>query len=270
MKALVAMKNGKFERWPRVRAINAAQRRTLKMHWRFNRRTRDIDSLLRCRFGAALPNNAAGLDAARLIAQHFMRLKIGAEDTARRNLRLWAPWLTPAAVAEIIEAARIANTPSAAQLGKAFRVTADEVATLGLETMRAFTVTLEQDRNRQARRRRKTNTGRKRGRPALELSPEAKLARQKALSAARSKAYRASRKNNKAYRASRKNTSRRCLSTASCSVTEFSVTQDACGGPPRSEFDFFGRGGFDLAAIAAVCAQSVAAVRASVGMSFPG
>jgi hypothetical protein len=71
----------------------AAKRRMPNMHWHWRRRGRDIVSLLELRFGSRLPNYDAGMDAAKLLAQHYLRLNVGAERVTRTNLRLWAPWL---------------------------------------------------------------------------------------------------------------------------------------------------------------------------------
>jgi hypothetical protein len=154
--------------------------------------------LLQSRFGSALPDDDAGLDAAKLLAQHYMRLNDDAERVTRANLRLWARWMTEKAIAELARTAKKAKTPSASQLGKDFRVTLDEVAALGLQTIRAFTVTLEGDRIRQARRRRNAGATGKRGRPALNLSPEEKRARITAQAAERKRRSRMSRKNSHA------------------------------------------------------------------------
>lgn len=66
----------------------AAERRLPRMHWRWCRRGRDIEALLQCRLGSTLPNDDAGVDAVKLLAQHFMRLNIDAERITRANLRL--------------------------------------------------------------------------------------------------------------------------------------------------------------------------------------
>jgi hypothetical protein len=122
----------------RLKAIEAAARSTPKMHWRWRQRGHDINILLQSRFGSALPDDDAGIDAAKLIAQHYMRLNIDAERVTRANLRLWSPWLTGKITTGFIKAAKTAKTPSAAQLGKAWRVTADEVAAHNLKSIRAF------------------------------------------------------------------------------------------------------------------------------------
>ncbi|UPT97271.1 hypothetical protein J4G48_0003550 [Bradyrhizobium barranii subsp. apii] len=107
--------------------------------------------------------------------------------------------MTEQAIARIIKDAKKAKRPpSAVRLGKDFRVTASEVVDLGLETIRAFTVTLEGDRVRQARRRRNAGATRKRGRPALDLSPEKKMAHIRAQAAERKRRSRMSRKNSHA------------------------------------------------------------------------
>jgi hypothetical protein len=170
----------------RLKAAIAAERSMPKMHWRWRRRGRDIVALLQSRFGSVLPEDDAGADAAKLLAQHYMRLNIDAERVTRANLHLWAPWATAKTIARWIQDARTSKkTPSAAQLGKHWRVTAGEVAGLGLSTITAFTVTLETDRVRQSRRRRNAGAAKKRGRPAL--SPEDRVAG----SAARVRKYRA-------------------------------------------------------------------------------
>jgi ribosomal protein L13E len=165
----------------RLKAAIAAERSMPKMHWRWRRRGRDIIALLQSRFGSDLPDDDAGADAAKLLAQHYLRLNIDAERVVRANLRLWAPWATEKTIA----GARKSKTPSAAQLGKAFRVTVGEVASLGLSTITAFTVTLETDRVRQARRRRNAGATKKRGRPSLGLSDSEKRARRNAQGAER-------------------------------------------------------------------------------------
>jgi len=155
----------------RIRIAIAAERSVPKMHWRWRRRGRDIVSLLQSRFGSTLPDDDAGADAAKLLAQHYLRLHVDAERVTRANLRLWAHWLTEKAMARLMKAARKAKTPSPAKLGKDFRVTPEEVSALGLQTIPAFTVTLENDRNRQARRRRNAGVTGKRGRPKSEGLP---------------------------------------------------------------------------------------------------
>jgi hypothetical protein len=172
----------------------AAERRMPNMHWRWRRRGRDIVSLLEFRFGSVLPEDDAGRDAAELLAQHYLRLNVGAERVTGANLRLWAPWLREKGIARVIGDAKKAKTPSAVQLGKQWRVSADEVAACGLTTIRAFTVTLENDRGRQNRRRRKAGATKKRGRPSMGLSAEEKKARTNAQSAARMRKRRALRK----------------------------------------------------------------------------
>ena len=164
----------------RLKAAIAAERSMPKMHWRWRRRGRDIVALLQSRFGSALPDDDAGVDAAKLLALHYVRLNIDAERVTRANLRLWASWLTEKEIAGLIaDGARKAKPPSAAQLGKHWRVTADEVVDLGLTTITAFTVTLETDRIRQQARRRR-NAGaaknRGRGRPKSEGSAPWQLA----------------------------------------------------------------------------------------------
>lgn len=176
----------------------ATERRMPKMHWRWRHRGRDILSLFSWRFGSALPDDDAGLDAAKLLAQHYMRLNLDAERVTKANLRIWAPCLTEEAIARIIKDAKGAKAPSAKKLGKDFRVTAKEVAGLGLRTITAFTVTLDGDRVRQARRRRKAGANDRRGRPSLGLSAEQKKARTNAQAAKRMRKLRALRKNNHA------------------------------------------------------------------------
>lgn len=182
----------------RAKIAIAAARSAPTMHWRWRHRGRDIVALLESRFGSALPDDDAGVDAAKLLAQHYMRLNVDAERVTRANLRLWAPWLAEKAVSSLIKVAKKAKAPSAAQLGKDFRVTAEEVAALGLDTITAFTVTLEGDRNRQDRRRRKAGATRKRGRPTLDLSPGDRQAHIRAQAAERKRRSRLSRKNSHA------------------------------------------------------------------------
>ncbi|MGY0574304.1 hypothetical protein ACTGJ9_027200 [Bradyrhizobium sp. RDM12] len=135
----------------RAKTAIAAERSLPRMHWQWRRRTGEISALLDRRSVTVLPNNAAGLQAAKLLAQHFVKLKVGAEAVTRANLRLLAPWLTREAVASTIEAAATkTEPPSAAQLGRAFRVTAEEVAALDLKSFRAFTVTLADDADKVA------------------------------------------------------------------------------------------------------------------------
>lgn len=175
-----------------VPARNGAERRLPKMHWRWCKRGRDIVALLHSRFGSALPADDAGMDAVKLLAQHYMRLKIDPERVTHRNLRLWASGLTEKDhLAGIIEAANKAKAPSAAQLGRDWRVTTEEVAELELKTITAFSVTQENDRTRQERRRRKVGSTNKRGRPSMGLSPEEKKVRTNAQAAKRMKAKRA-------------------------------------------------------------------------------
>ena len=90
----------------RLKAALAAERSIPKMHWRWRQRSRDIIALLECRFGSALPDDDAGVDAAELIAQHYMRLHIDAERVTRANLRLYASWLTEKMVARLIAGAK--------------------------------------------------------------------------------------------------------------------------------------------------------------------
>jgi hypothetical protein len=146
----------------------AAERVAPKMHWRWRRRGRDIESLLRSRFGSTLPEDDAGMDAVRLLAQHYGRLNLNAERVVRANLRLLAPWLTVQETNSLVVTAMAAKTPSASKLGREFRVTSTEVADLHLETILPYPETLKRDRVRQARRRRNAGAGTKRGRPRSE------------------------------------------------------------------------------------------------------
>ncbi len=171
--------------------VAAAARRMPKMHWRWCRRGRDIVAFLEVRFGRTLPHDDAGMDAVRLLAQHYLQLNIDPERVTRANLRLMAPWLTETETVDVIRTARKATTPSAAVLGRQWRVTTDEITAHGLTTITAYTVTQDGDRNRQARRRRKAGAGLKRGRPSMGLSAEERKARQNAQAAARMRAKRA-------------------------------------------------------------------------------
>jgi hypothetical protein len=172
----------------REREALAASRRAPRMHWRWVRRGEDILGLLEHRFGRVLPNDEDGLEAAELLAHHYMRLTFDPERITKANLRLWCPWLGAEATARIILAARGVKTPSAAKLGRDLGVTAEEVAERGLTTIRAVTVTHEADRLRQDRR--KAGVSTKRGRPALHLSPDEMRARRNAQAAARMRALR--------------------------------------------------------------------------------
>jgi hypothetical protein len=93
------------------------------MHWCWRRRGRDIDALLEFRFGLTLPRDDAGMDAVRLVAQHYLRLNIDAERVTRLNLRLLARWLTEKETTSAMRSARRAKTPSAMELGRQWRVT---------------------------------------------------------------------------------------------------------------------------------------------------
>src|SRR6266404_5732763 len=168
--------------------IIAEQRRLPKMHWRWRRRGRAIVRLLERRFGSVLPVDDAGMDAVNLLAQHYLLLQVDAERVTRANLRLWAPWLAETGTESIIKAAK---TPSAAQVGKVWRVTAEEVAAGGLESITAFTETQQRDRNRQASRRRKAGASTRRGRPGLDLPEAEKTTRKRKQSAQSSHRHRA-------------------------------------------------------------------------------
>jgi hypothetical protein len=161
------------------------------MHWRWRARGRDLDRLLRRRFGSSLPDDDCGLDAVKLMAQHYMRLHRNAESVTRANLRILAPWLKDKVKAAIIKAGRKAKTPTAVQLGRDWRVTVDEVAELELTTINAFIIIQRNDAARQGRRRRQTGAGKKRGRKSMGLSPEEKKARTNAQAAKRMKVMRA-------------------------------------------------------------------------------
>lgn len=175
----------------RAKTAIAAERSLPRMHWQWRRRSREIFALLDRRSVTVLPENAAGLQAAKLIAQHFMKLKVNAEPTTRANLRLLAPWLSREEIADVIEAAaKQDKPPSAAQMGRAFGVTLDEVTALDLKSFRAVTVTREGDRNRQGRRRRNAGSTGRRGRPPLDLTPEERVARIRAQAATRMRALR--------------------------------------------------------------------------------
>src|SRR5436305_1450889 len=106
----------------RLHIARATARRLPKMHWRWCWRSRDIEALLARRFGLSLPNDDAGMDAVKLLAQHYMRLHIDAERITSANLRLWAPWLTGKVTAKTLKAASKAKTTSAAALGRSWQV----------------------------------------------------------------------------------------------------------------------------------------------------
>jgi len=182
----------------RAKIAGAAARSLPKMHWSWRSRGRDILALLHSRFGSSLPDDDAGMDAAKLLAQHYMGLKTDAERVTRENLRIWARWLTLEAMAGIIKDAAKAKRPSAAQLGRDYRVTVDEVADLSLSSIAPLTVTQEGDRDRQDRQRRKEGASRRRGRPPLKLSDIARKARSNDQAAERMRKMRALRKNSHA------------------------------------------------------------------------
>lgn len=139
-----------------------------RMHWRWRRRLNDIDVILAARCGALLPPDDAGLEYVTIIVNHMIRLQPNGASVARANARLWAPWVTVLQLDLLIaEALNTLDKPpiSAAQLGKALRLTLDEQVRHGITTIKAFTVTQEADRSRQAKRRRKAGASSKRGRP---------------------------------------------------------------------------------------------------------
>jgi hypothetical protein len=192
------------------------------MHWRWLRRGQDLAAIFEERCGRYLPDDDAGRECLAELVNHLIRLVPNGVAAARANARLQAPWVTVAELDDLIESAResLEHPPvSAAKLGKALRLTADEVKRIGITTITAFDHGVEETRQRQrewaAKKRRANGTQRQRGRPALELSPEKKRARIRAQAAERKRRSRMSRKNSSTHHPS----------IRECDVDEFSVTQ---------------------------------------------
>lgn len=194
-----------------------------RMHWRWLRRSLDLAAILDERCGSHLPDDDAGREYLTHLINHMIRLVPNGVSAARANARLRAPWLTVAELDDLISSALDSlNHPpiSAAKLGKAFRLTADEMKRRGITTIMAFDHGAEETRRRQrewvAQARRKAGASTKRGRPALDLSPEEKRAHIRAKAAERK---RRSRRMNVT-----ENPSTHHPSIRECDVDEFSVT----------------------------------------------
>jgi hypothetical protein len=112
-----------------------------RMHWRWRRRGRDLETVIFGRCGTCLPDDDAGREYLRQLVNHWVRLVPNGVSSARANARLQAMWLTvpelDAIIASAVESLESPPIP-ATKLGKAFRVTADEVTQYGLTSITAF------------------------------------------------------------------------------------------------------------------------------------
>jgi len=163
-------------------------------HWRWIRRQHDLAAILDDRCGRHLPDDDSGRDYLQLLLNHLVRTSQG-RMYARSHAFLWAPWCRPELNAMIETAVETSQHPpiSAAMLGKALRLTAEERERLGITQIAAFdsgAIRVRQFRSAHS-------SGRKRGRPTLQISPEEKRTRRLAQEAERKRVARASAKNAK-------------------------------------------------------------------------
>src|SRR5206468_1132207 len=125
--------------------------------------------------------------------------------SVRRWCRRWASWLTDTELNDIVAAAVTSNKRwSGDQSAMVLEITVRDREALKLWFLGAdddphYEQRLKLKRAKGAARQQRFRaahaTGAKRGRPALQLSPEDRIARSRAQDAARAKRYRASRKN---------------------------------------------------------------------------
>lgn len=123
-----------------------------RMHWRWLRRSLDLAAILDERCGSHLPDDDAGREYLTHLINHMIRLIPNGVSAARANARLRAPWLTVAELDDLIASALDSlNHPpiAAAKLGKALRLTADEVKRCGITTITAHDHGAEETRKRQ-------------------------------------------------------------------------------------------------------------------------
>lgn len=193
-----------------------------------------IQIIARCRLGEAkrwfmhlkweiLPQNERGQRIVRWGADHaWMAADKNPARSLQRWCRKWAPWLTPADLDDLKSYTQTSNKrwsadQCSAVLGISVRKrTILKFRHLGANNDPNYEIRLGIKREKGAQRSRKYrdlhSSGKKPGRPPLELSADEALARRRNQQAERAKRYRASRKN-----------ASRVLSDID-DVTEFSVT----------------------------------------------
>jgi hypothetical protein len=141
------------------------------------KRIRTLERYLELRYGRPLPDDAAGCEDLVILLNHVAQNPIDPQGKMRRSIHLWAPWMPPHEAQALVGV--IAADPrryKASTLGKLLRLTEEEHAIIGAETIRPHTVT-DADmkaKDRRLRRERKraaravNRSGRKRGRPRTE------------------------------------------------------------------------------------------------------
>jgi hypothetical protein len=171
-----------------------------------------------------LPQGLRGRLILQWVADHaWMAYPSDPKGAVRRECRRYAPWLKGAELEELVEATKKSNKRwSHDHSATVLEISMRDSQALGFRFLgcdddptyeRRLKIKRAKNAARQKKFRAANSTGAKRGRPALQLSPEDKLARTNAQAAERMRRL----------RALRKNPSRDKLREAG-SVTEFSVT----------------------------------------------
>ncbi len=148
--------------------------RTLRLNMVAVARVGAIERYLECRYGRQVPDDDAGREDLVILLNHIAQNPIDPQGKMRRSIHSWAPWMAPDERQELVE--RIAAKPrryKAKTLGRLMRVTEEEHASWGLESIWAFTWTDAdmRERDKRTRRERKRadraakSSGRPRGRP---------------------------------------------------------------------------------------------------------
>jgi hypothetical protein len=154
--------------------------RTLRLNTIAVKRVAVLERYLELRYGRVLPDDDAGREDLVILLNHLAWNPIDPQGKMRRSIHSWAPWMDHDERQELVE--RIAAKPRryrASTLGKLLRLTEEEHEIIDAETVRAFTWTDAdvRDRDKRTRRERKRadraakSLGRPRGRPKSEGIP---------------------------------------------------------------------------------------------------
>ncbi|MCK1618906.1 hypothetical protein IVA96_20155 [Bradyrhizobium sp. 159] len=169
-------------------------------------RLADARKLFERRFWKVLPRNERGMRILRWGADHaWLAGPTNPKRSVRRWCRKWAPWLTDGELSQIVAKTEVSNKrwsndQCAAVLEVSLRISRHlRFRFIGANDDPNYEIRYALKREDAAKRSRKyraaRSTGGKRGRPALKLSEEEKLKRQRTQDAKRARRHRASRKN---------------------------------------------------------------------------
>jgi len=137
--------------------------RTLWLNRIAVKRIRDIELYLEGRYGRVLPDDDAGRQDLVILLNHLAQNPIDPQAKMRAAIHCWAAWMDHDERQDLIE--RIAGKPrwyKAKTLGRLMRITKEEHARWGLESIWAFTTTEDDMKKKKQRRDRKAVTAKRR------------------------------------------------------------------------------------------------------------